>query len=40
MKDASKAAGKSQKKFLKLFEENVKKEVRENPDLLRKAGWE
>ena len=40
MKDASKAAGKSKKKFLKLFEENVKKEVRKNPELLRKSGWE
>lgn len=39
MKDASKAAGKSKKKFLKLFEENVKKEVRKNPELLRKSGW-
>ena len=40
MRIASKKAGKDQEKFLNLFEKDIKAEVRKNPELLRKSGWE
>ncbi len=40
MKKASRKAGKDVDEFLKLFEKTVKKPIRENPELLRKSGWE
>lgn len=40
MEQAAKEAGDDVDEFLRLYEEYVKKPVRENPDLLRKAGWE
>lgn len=40
MKQADKIAKGDKSKFLELFESYVKKPVRENPDLLRKKGWE
>jgi len=40
MKRAMGKAGESVEKFLDLFERFVKKPVRENPELLRKKGWE
>jgi len=40
MERAAREAGNDRGKFLKLFEKYVKKPIRENPDLLRKAGWQ
>jgi len=40
MSQAAREAGKDKEKFLKLYEEYVKKPIRDNPDLLRKSGWE
>jgi len=39
MTRAAREAGMNKKKFLELFERYVKQPVRDNPDLLRKAGW-
>jgi len=40
MNKASSEAGTDTNKFLELFDKYVKEPVRNNPDLLRKAGWE
>ena len=40
MRRAAREAGKSKQKFLELFEKYVKEPIRQNPDLLRKMGWE
>lgn len=40
MNRASNEAGSDTSKFLELFDKYVKEPVRNNPDLLRKAGWE
>ncbi|WP_281925840.1 AHH domain-containing protein, partial [Flavobacterium collinsii] len=40
MQKASMQAGNDKAKFLKLFDEYVKQPVIENPNLLRKSGWE
>lgn len=40
MNKAADKAGSDTNKFLKLFDKYVKEPVRNNPDLLRKAGWE
>ena len=40
MRRASREAGTDVDKFLKLFEKNVKKPVRRNPDMVRKRFWE
>lgn len=37
---AAKEAGTDKTKFLQLFDKYVKQPVRDNPDLLRKAGWQ
>jgi len=40
MEKAAKESGGCAEKFKELFEKYVKKPVRDNPDLLRKKGWE
>ncbi|MFG4002083.1 hypothetical protein [Flavobacterium aquidurense] len=40
MQKASMEAGNDKAKFLKLFDQYVKQPVIENPNLLRKSGWE
>lgn len=40
MNRAAREAGPDKAKFLDLFDRYVKQPVRDNPDLLRKAGWE
>ena len=40
MEQAAREAGDDTKKFLNLFEEYVKKPIRENPELLDKKGWQ
>lgn len=40
MNRAAREAGADKSKFLNLFDRYVRKPVRDNPDLLRKAGWE
>ena len=40
MQQAAEEAGDDAAKFLQLFEEYVKKPVRQNPNLLRRKGWE
>ena len=40
MKKADLESGGSKEKFLELFNEYVKDPIRNNPDLLRKSGWE
>lgn len=40
MSRAAREARKSTEKFLELFEKYVKEPIRNNPELLRKAGWE
>jgi len=40
MKNAARESGGCADKFKELFEKYVKKPVRDNPDLLRKKGWE
>ena len=40
MERAAREAGKDKGKFLELFDKYIKEPVRQNPDLLRKSGWE
>jgi hypothetical protein len=40
MQRAAREAGRNKAKFLELFEKYVKEPIRQNPDLLRKIGWE
>jgi len=40
MREADSVAGANQDQFLKLFGDSVREPVLQNPDLLRKAGWE
>ena len=40
MQRAAKEAGNNTARFLELFEQYVKKPIRENPELLRKSGWQ
>lgn len=40
MQAAAREAGRNREKFLDLFDAYVKEPIRQNPELLRKSGWQ